>query len=507
MAKTAKNTKFWAFALAPRAEKLPNTDAADELPGEDTTTPAPELAGDEGVDQIIGKLTLHGEIAASSWWGDEITSKQFSDDLDGLGVVNRIDCSLNSLGGDVFAAAAIYSLLKRNAAEVHMYIDGVAASAATIIAMAGDKVFMPANAMMMVHNPYTFASGNADELRKVAKDLDTIRDAMTAAYAAKTGKTPDELKTLLDAETWMTADDCINNGFADEILDATIPVEIDEAEASGNIWVVNGTKFDFSAMTVRPAAMIGKVLRAAEDPLDADPTPSPSPARGGEQLPARAAFTAVAATVRASIAQEMNEQAMRSQWWQIQDGFREAYFELLPDDAPIAVDAPEILQELLAEYSALMQEWMAAWIALDSKEILTAEARASLRQMPQVQAQAPDIAPALAAARLEGIKAERARQAELDEMIIPGTSEVAALSQRMVTEARKDGTDIGVIAIALQKAQRDPLRRAQMLADRAEDGGDGVKPIAAMTGDGIDPKMPTQNAFEAALTKAVSGVK
>ena len=172
------------------------------------------------INEKEGEVTLYGEISDVTWWGDEVTPKQFKADLDALGDVDLIRVYINSPGGDVFAGQTIYSILKRHKAKIHVYIDGLAASIASLIAMAGDKVIMPANAMMMIHNPWTIAAGNANDFRRLADDLDKIRDSMIVAYENKSALTMDEIKQLMDAETWLSANDCIEYGFVDEIEEA-----------------------------------------------------------------------------------------------------------------------------------------------------------------------------------------------------------------------------------------------------------------------------------------------
>ena len=172
------------------------------------------------LDEKTGELTLYGEISDISWWGDEVTPKQFKEDLDALGEIETLNVFINSPGGDVFAGQAIYSMLKRHKATVVVYVDGLAASIASLVAMAGDKVIMPANAMLMIHNPWTWCWGNANDFRKLAEDLDKIRDSMIVAYESRSALTTEEIKELLDAETWLTAKDCLEYGFADGIEEA-----------------------------------------------------------------------------------------------------------------------------------------------------------------------------------------------------------------------------------------------------------------------------------------------
>lgn len=171
----------------------------------------------KALDENTAELILYGEISDISWWGDEVTPKQFKEDLDALGDIDTLNVYINSPGGDVFAGQAIYSMLKRHKATINVYVDGLAASIASLIAMAGDKVIMPANAMMMVHNPWTFAFGNANDFRKLADDMDKIRDSMVVAYESRSALTTDEIIELLDAETWLSAEDCLEYGFCDEI--------------------------------------------------------------------------------------------------------------------------------------------------------------------------------------------------------------------------------------------------------------------------------------------------
>ena len=173
------------------------------------------------MDEKNAELTLYGEISDYSWWGDEVTPKQFKEDLDALGDIDTLNVYINSTGGDVFAGQTIYSILKRHKAKVNVYIDGLAASIASLIAMAGDKVIMPVNAMMMIHNPWTWAEGNANDFRKLADDLDKITQASINAYMSRVNITEDKLKELLDAETWLLPDEALEMGFATSIISET----------------------------------------------------------------------------------------------------------------------------------------------------------------------------------------------------------------------------------------------------------------------------------------------
>src|SRR5690606_16890660 len=166
---------------------------------------------------------------------------------------------INSPGGDVFAGQAILSMLKRHSARKVVYVDGLAASAASIVAMAGDTIRMPRNAMMMIHNAWTITAGNANDLREVADALDRVSETMIAAYAEKTGLDRDEIKALLDAETWMTAEEAVEKGFANEIEEAKQVA----ASLRGDTLIVNGYEFDVSRYRNKPP-----VEATAEEPPD-----------------------------------------------------------------------------------------------------------------------------------------------------------------------------------------------------------------------------------------------
>lgn len=175
-------------------------------------------SGDDHVE-----IDIYGDIGAS-WWGDSVTAAQFVKDLREVTAAN-ITVRINSYGGSVVDGIAIYNAIKRHSAKVTVSIDGLAASIASLIAMAGDEVEIADNAMIMVHAPWGGAYGNATELRAYADLLDTWAQAMSGSYAAKTGKTKDEILALLtDGEDhWYSAQDALDFGLVDRIVDA-VPV-------------------------------------------------------------------------------------------------------------------------------------------------------------------------------------------------------------------------------------------------------------------------------------------
>lgn len=168
-----------------------------------------------------GEVYIYGDIVSDRWDDTDVTAADFKEDLDALGGVKTLNIYINSYGGSVFQGQAIYSILKRHKARKNVYVDGIAASIASLVAMAGDNIYMPQNAMMMIHNPWGLSIGNAQEMRKMADDLDKIREAMIPAYLGKVGErlTEKALVELLDAETWLTAQECFDYGFCDKLLE------------------------------------------------------------------------------------------------------------------------------------------------------------------------------------------------------------------------------------------------------------------------------------------------
>lgn len=170
-------------------------------------------------------LTLNGTIAEESWFDDDITPQLFREELNaGSG---DITVWINSPGGDCVAAAQIYNMLMDYRGSVTVKIDGIAASAASVIAMAGTRVLVSPVSMLMIHNPATMAMGDAAEMQKAIAMLDEVKESIINAYEIKTGMSRAKLSHLMDAETWMDAHTAVDLGFADEIM--TRP-EVTDAE-------------------------------------------------------------------------------------------------------------------------------------------------------------------------------------------------------------------------------------------------------------------------------------
>lgn len=161
-------------------------------------------------------LFLNGTIAEESWFDDDVTPQLFKDEL--LSGTGDITVWINSPGGDCFAAAQIYNMLTDYKGKVTVKIDGLAASAASVIAMAGDKVVVSPVSMLMIHNPATIAMGERGDMERAIEMLDSVKNSIINAYVNKTGLSRNKLSKLMDDETWMDANAAIQLHFADEIL-------------------------------------------------------------------------------------------------------------------------------------------------------------------------------------------------------------------------------------------------------------------------------------------------
>jgi ATP-dependent Clp protease protease subunit len=194
---------------------------------------------DEGSDART--LYINGVIAEESWYGDEVTPALFRAEL--LSGSGDIEVWINSVGGDCIAAAQIYNMLMDYPHNVTVKIDGIAASAASVISMAGTKVLMSPVSVMFVHNPLTVAIGNSEEMQKAIAMLDEVKEAILNAYEIKTGMSRAKLSHLMDSETWMSANKAVELGFADGILFK------DTEEPQDNPFASNSFTFSRRAVT------------------------------------------------------------------------------------------------------------------------------------------------------------------------------------------------------------------------------------------------------------------
>ena len=175
-----------------------------------------KITDQEGVETEERVLSINGTIAEESWYDDDVTPALFRDELNsGKG---NITVWINSPGGDCIAAAQIYNMLSEYPGKVSVKIDGIAASAASVIACSGDTVYMSPVSMLMIHNPATIAFGDHAEMQKAIDMLSEVKESIINAYVLKTGQSRAKLSHLMDAETWMDANKALELGFADEIL-------------------------------------------------------------------------------------------------------------------------------------------------------------------------------------------------------------------------------------------------------------------------------------------------
>lgn len=164
----------------------------------------------------VGEIYLYGNIGAS-FWSDGITAKEFSDDLKAMGNVTEIQVRINSEGGDVFEGRTMYSLLAEHKAKKVVYVDGLAASIASLIAMAGNEIIMGDGTFIMIHNAWGMAVGDSNEMKRMAALLDSVTSTLIDTYSARTKNEYKAVKKMMDDETWLTATEAKDKGFATKV--------------------------------------------------------------------------------------------------------------------------------------------------------------------------------------------------------------------------------------------------------------------------------------------------
>jgi ATP-dependent protease ClpP protease subunit len=237
-------------------------------------------AGDE---PSSAELMIFSQIGDWEEMGD-VSARAFARSLGELPTsVKRLDIHINSPGGSVFEAQGIYSRLADHRSTKHVYVDGLAASAASIIAMVGHKIYIRANANMMIHLPSGIVMGNADDMRQMVTALDSITESMINVYAKRTGLERDEIRSMLGAETWFSPQDAVDKGFADEVRGVVKAAAV----VGNNRIVINGVEHDLSRFHNVPAftattqtqpmrTLQPKAATTTEDPPD-PPNPNPIP--------------------------------------------------------------------------------------------------------------------------------------------------------------------------------------------------------------------------------------
>lgn len=170
-----------------------------------------------------GEMYLYGDIVDEQWWDEEVSPKSVRDALNGFGALKSLNIHLNSYGGSCFAGNAIISILdnyrRKNGTALNVYIEGIAASMGSGIASVGDKVYMASNSLFMIHKPLSWVVGNADDMKKAIEILDKTEDTLVSNYMRRFNGTEDELRQMMSDETWLTADEAKEWGFADEIVE------------------------------------------------------------------------------------------------------------------------------------------------------------------------------------------------------------------------------------------------------------------------------------------------
>ena len=174
------------------------------------------------------ELLFNGPISEDTWWGDEVTPALFRDEL--AKVSGNLTVWLNSPGGDVFAASQIYSMLKNHKGKVTVKIDGIAASAASVVAMAGDETLISPTGMLMIHDPITLAYGNKTDMEQTITLLEEVKESILNAYVQKSHQSRETLSQLMSEETWMNAEKALELGLVDGILFADSPAPSTQTE-------------------------------------------------------------------------------------------------------------------------------------------------------------------------------------------------------------------------------------------------------------------------------------
>lgn len=249
----------------------------------------------------IAEIAIFDEIGG---WG--ITARQFAQELSSYRDLTLIKLYIHSPGGDVFEGMAIYNLIRNHPARVEVEVLGLAASMASVIAMAGDLIIMPENAMMMIHRPWGIQGGDADSMRRYAELLDKVEDTLVSAYTTKTGLTADAIKTMLAAETWLTGAEAVEQGFADQLAQ---PLQMAASLTSKRIE-------EFDHMPEQLKNLMAPRGQGNNPPptAPANPAPAPAPANNAPATPANPApANPAAADVAAQRAQFQQEEQQRRQ--------------------------------------------------------------------------------------------------------------------------------------------------------------------------------------------------
>ena len=218
-------------------------------------------------------LRLNGTIAEESWFDDDVTPKAFETELEAE--TGDVVVWINSPGGDCFAASQIYNMLREHDGKITVKIDGIAASAASVVAMAGDSVYVSPVSMLMIHNPLTAAFGNAEDMQKAIDMLESVKDSIVNAYELKTGLSRSKISHLMDNETWMDAYKAVELGFADKVMYAEDQEDEDDEQGKTTAMLFSRREISNNFINKVTEHFKGQ----AEDPK---PEPIPEPANEPE---------------------------------------------------------------------------------------------------------------------------------------------------------------------------------------------------------------------------------
>lgn len=290
------------------------------------------------------------DVIGKDFWGDGVTAARVKQDLDALGDVSDINVRINSPGGNVFDGIAIFNLLKQHKAQVHVQIDGFALSAASLIAMAGDLITMGEGAMMMIHNPWTLAIGDANAMRKTADVLEKITGQFVDIYAARSDTKAEEIRTFMDSETWFTAAEAVEHGFADEQTAATETEESEETEAAARseAWQRCCAAFKKTPKALIESLAAGKLPIAATSVHKPSVTPtSEDPMTTSQSVtPADVQKAAADATVKALADESARKGGIKTAFGRFKAQFRDLYDSCI-EDVKCSVEAAR--EKLLAK--------------------------------------------------------------------------------------------------------------------------------------------------------------
>jgi ATP-dependent Clp protease protease subunit len=221
-----------------------------------------ENKGDE-----TGELTIYGLITDAKWFDESVTPKEFKAELDKLKNKKRVNVRINSPGGGVWAGMAIYNMLSQLKAETYGYVEGVAASIASVILQGCKHRIVAPGSMVMIHNPSATIAGDADDLRKAAGVLDKIKSAIISTYSERVGTGSDEIAALMSAETYMTAEEAVGYGFADRVEGLAVAKNM-----IGDRVVINGLDINLSQFRAFPTDKIPQ--EQPKEPPPAEPSSS-----------------------------------------------------------------------------------------------------------------------------------------------------------------------------------------------------------------------------------------